>query len=189
MEIARHEKMFTRKAAIAYANVENPNMIKKKKYPRAKESGPESHVERLKNINIYFFLTTHLIRSRVVQCSVSSREISRSYRLTSPNALLGHIEFFHFVNVYFCFRHASITDGAFVAESGRSIHGSSASVLGEAAQYRTEGRIRLLQETLLNYIHFRITKQTIAISANTDDIAWYRTVTLSRFLSNCRDIG
>lgn len=40
---------------------------------------------------------------------------------------------------YFCFRHASITDGAFVAESGRSIHGSSASVLGEAAQYRTEG--------------------------------------------------
>lgn len=52
---------------------------------------------------------------------------------------LDDIEFFHSANVYFCFRHASITDGAFVAESGRSIHGSSSSVLGEAAQYRIEG--------------------------------------------------
>jgi len=69
----------------------------------------------------------------------------------------GHIGFFYFVNVYFCFRHASITDGAFVAESGRSIHRSSASVLGKATQYRTEGRNPLAEKTLLNYdIHFKI---------------------------------
>lgn len=70
------------------------------------------------------------------------RELSRAPFNVSADTLLGHIGFFHFVNVYFCFRHASITDGAF-AESGRSIHGSSAPVLGEAAQYRTEGRVRL----------------------------------------------
>jgi len=95
MEIARHEKMFTRKAAIAYANVENPNMIKKKKYPRAKESGPESHVERLKNINIYFFFNDALDTfSRRTVLRFIERDISlvpfdiaeciiRSYRILS----------------------------------------------------------------------------------------------------------
>lgn len=45
-------------------------------------------------------------------------------------------------NAYFRFRHASVTNGAVVAESGGSIHGSSPFVLGEAAQYRTQGRHR-----------------------------------------------
>lgn len=49
-------------------------------------------------------------------------------------------------NAYFRFRHASVTDGAVVAESGGSIHGSSIFVLGEAAQYRTQGRRRLLRK-------------------------------------------
>lgn len=48
-------------------------------------------------------------------------------------------------NAYFRFRHASVTNGAVVAESGGSIHGSSSFVLGEAAQYRTQGRRRSLK--------------------------------------------
>lgn len=47
---------------------------------------------------------------------------------------------FYTFNAYFRFRHASVTNGAVVAESGGSIHGSSPFVLGEAAQYRTQGR-------------------------------------------------
>lgn len=95
------------------------------------------------------------------------REISRSPFNISITDTSGHIGFFYFVNVYFCFRHASITDGAFVAESGRSIHGSSASVLGEAAQYRTEGRNPFAEETIELRYTFQNHKQT---SANTDDI-------------------
>lgn len=49
-------------------------------------------------------------------------------------------------NAYFRFRHASVTNGAVVAESRGSIHGSSSFVLGEAAQYRTQGRRRSLTE-------------------------------------------
>lgn len=119
-------------------------------------------------IYIYFFFITRLIRSRDAQYPVSSSDIS-PFNIGIADTLLGHIGFFHFVNVYFCFRHASITDGAFVAESGRSIHGSSASVLGEAAQYRTEGRIRLLKR-LLNYIHFRITSGQLRTRMTPRDI-------------------
>lgn len=101
------------------------------------------------------------------------REISRSpFNIGIANTLLGHIGFFHFVNVYFCFRHASITDGAFVAESGRSIHGSSASVLGEAAQYRTEGRIRLLKR------HYWISYISESQTDNSDirEHGWHRVI-------------
>jgi len=93
MEIARHEK--TRKATIAYANVENPNMTHKKKYPRAKESRSKSHVERFREHKYIFFLNDTLDTfSRRTVLRFIERDISlvpfdiaeciiRSYRILS----------------------------------------------------------------------------------------------------------
>lgn len=83
--------------------------------------------------------------STFLSCSADLIAFAVQHRIA---IMLNHTGFFHFVNVYFRFRHASITNGAFVAESGRSIHGSSSSVLGEAAQHRIEGRYRLVEHQL-----------------------------------------
>lgn len=87
---------------------------------------------------------------------------------------LDDIGFFHSVNVYFCCRHASITDGAFVAESGRSIHGSSSSVLGEAAQYRTEGERR------------RSTSSASAFASRSIGISRFHLANRPRYISRAR---
>lgn len=75
--------------------------------------------------------------------SINTKVYFFPYIIEKEKHFLERIEKGIFIfNAYFRFRHASVTNGAVVAESGGSIHGSSPFVLGEAAQYRTQGRRR-----------------------------------------------